>query len=82
VPGQGPGCVQPAVSLGTECSGHPGVRVPTEVLMSFGAELRRQRLAAGLSLGGLAERVHYSKSHLSKIERDRKAPSVLRREFV
>jgi transcriptional regulator with XRE-family HTH domain len=43
--------------------------------MPFGAVLRRQRLAAGLSLTDLALRVHYSKSHLSKIETGHKAPS-------
>lgn len=48
----------------------------SEEFMPFGAELRRQRLAAGLSLGDLAQRVHYSKSYLSKIERSRKAPSL------
>ncbi|WP_216216599.1 helix-turn-helix domain-containing protein [Amycolatopsis aidingensis] len=35
---------------------------------SFGAELRRRRIAAGLSLAALAQRVHYSKGHLGKIE--------------
>jgi DNA-binding XRE family transcriptional regulator len=43
--------------------------------MPFGATLRRQRQAAGLSLTDLARRVHYSKSHLSKIETGHKAPS-------
>jgi transcriptional regulator with XRE-family HTH domain len=47
-----------------------------EDFMAFGAELRRWRLAAGLSLGDLALRVHYSKSYLSKIERGRKVPSL------
>jgi transcriptional regulator with XRE-family HTH domain len=42
----------------------------------FGAELRRARLAAGLSLGELAGIVHYSKGYLSKIETGRKPPSV------
>ncbi|WP_433466341.1 helix-turn-helix domain-containing protein [Spirillospora sp. CA-128828] len=42
----------------------------------FGAELRRARLAAGLSLGGLARIVHYSKGYLSKIETGRKPPGV------
>lgn len=41
----------------------------------FGEELRRRRLAAGLSLTGLALRVHYSKSQLSKVERGLKKPS-------
>lgn len=44
-------------------------------LEPFGAALRRERLAAGLSLRDLAQRVHYSKSYLSKIERGRKPPS-------
>jgi transcriptional regulator with XRE-family HTH domain/tetratricopeptide (TPR) repeat protein len=35
---------------------------------TFGAELRRLRRAAGLSLSGLADRVHYSKGYLSKVE--------------
>jgi transcriptional regulator with XRE-family HTH domain len=43
--------------------------------ISFGAELRRRRLAAGLSLGAFAKQVHYSKSHLSKVENEAKPPS-------
>lgn len=35
---------------------------------TFGAELRRRRKAAGLSLTELAERTHYSKGYLSKVE--------------
>jgi transcriptional regulator with XRE-family HTH domain len=42
---------------------------------SFGAELRRRRQDAGLSLAALARLVHYSKSHLSKVETGRKPPS-------
>ncbi|GAA1898825.1 hypothetical protein GCM10009837_21740 [Streptomyces durmitorensis] len=41
----------------------------------FGQELRRARTAAGLSLTELADMVHYSKSHLSKIERGIKRPT-------
>jgi transcriptional regulator with XRE-family HTH domain len=41
----------------------------------FGVEMRRQRIRAGLSLGELARQVHYSKSHLSKVETGAKAPS-------
>ena len=41
----------------------------------FGGELRRRRLAAGLSLGDLAGLVHYSKAQLSKVERGLKQPS-------
>ena len=43
--------------------------------LSFGEELRRRRLIAGLSLSKLAESVHYSKGQLSKVERGIKAPS-------
>ncbi|MEU2720930.1 helix-turn-helix domain-containing protein [Streptomyces smyrnaeus] len=43
--------------------------------LRFGPELRRLRLAGGLTLGHLSARVHYSKSQLSKVERGLKAPS-------
>jgi transcriptional regulator with XRE-family HTH domain len=45
-------------------------------LPSFGAELRNRRLAAGLSLAELSRLTYYSKSHLSKVETGRKAPSI------
>ncbi len=35
----------------------------------FGPELRRLRLASGYTLGRFSDRVHYSKSHLSQVER-------------
>ncbi|WP_344430866.1 ATP-binding protein [Amycolatopsis minnesotensis] len=35
---------------------------------TFGAELRRRRVAAGHTLAWLAERTHYSKGYLSKVE--------------
>ncbi|MGM1065328.1 helix-turn-helix domain-containing protein [Saccharothrix sp. Mg75] len=41
---------------------------------SFGELLRGCRIAAGLSIGQLAKRVHYSKGYLSKIENDLKPP--------
>ncbi|MFI9426643.1 helix-turn-helix domain-containing protein [Streptomyces achromogenes] len=41
----------------------------------FGRELRRRRIAAGLSLHQLGQRVHYSKSQLSKVERGLKRPT-------
>lgn len=41
----------------------------------FGRELRRRRLSAGLSLQQLGQRVHYSKSQLSKVERGLKRPT-------
>src|ERR1044072_9303262 len=41
---------------------------------SFGAELRRRRVATGWSLAVLAERVHYSKGHLGKVETGAKLP--------
>ncbi|MFD7508269.1 multiprotein-bridging factor 1 family protein [Streptomyces sp. NPDC059853] len=40
----------------------------------FGSELRRLREEAGLSLARLAQKIHYSKGHLSKIERGDKQP--------
>ncbi|MFF4380263.1 helix-turn-helix domain-containing protein [Kitasatospora sp. NPDC001547] len=40
----------------------------------FGPELRRRRIAAGLTLTRLAELLSYSKGHLSKIERGHKSP--------
>ncbi|MCP9210324.1 helix-turn-helix domain-containing protein [Streptomyces sp. NEAU-Y11] len=41
----------------------------------FGPELRRRRLAEGLTLDALAAAVHYSKGQLSKVERGLKPPS-------
>jgi transcriptional regulator with XRE-family HTH domain len=41
----------------------------------FGEELRRKRITAGLSLGQLAQMVHFSKGQLSKVERGIKTPS-------
>jgi tetratricopeptide (TPR) repeat protein/transcriptional regulator with XRE-family HTH domain len=37
---------------------------------TFGGELRRLRLQAGVSLATLADKIHYSKGHVSKIEND------------
>jgi hypothetical protein len=45
--------------------------------LSFGAELRARRLAAGISLTRFARSVNYSKSHISKIENGTKVPGVL-----
>lgn len=42
----------------------------------FGTELRRRRLAAGLSLMQLAELVHYHKSFLSWVEHGDRAPTA------
>lgn len=42
----------------------------------FGTELRRRRVAAGLSLAGLGDMVHYNKSYLSKIENGLKTAPV------
>lgn len=42
---------------------------------TFGAELRRLRVSAGLSLTELAGRVHYSKGYLSKVETGLAAPN-------
>jgi transcriptional regulator with XRE-family HTH domain len=41
----------------------------------FATELRTRRLAAALSLSALSRLVHYSKSHLSKVENRLKIPS-------
>lgn len=41
----------------------------------FGEELRKRRLAVGLSLTQLSQQVHYSKGQLSKVERGIMAPS-------
>ncbi|WP_026129108.1 helix-turn-helix domain-containing protein [Nocardiopsis prasina] len=41
----------------------------------FGAELRRRRQEAGMTLDELTRRVHFSKSHLSKVETGAKNPS-------
>ena len=43
--------------------------------LSFGAELRLRRLAAGVSLTAFAKKIHYSKSFLSKVENGTKQPS-------
>ncbi|MEV0357861.1 helix-turn-helix domain-containing protein [Nocardia sp. NPDC050697] len=42
----------------------------------FGQELRRLRMKRGHSLGDLAEFVHYSKGHLSKIENGHASPTA------
>ncbi|WP_084743198.1 helix-turn-helix domain-containing protein [Amycolatopsis australiensis] len=44
---------------------------------SFGALLREFRAAAGMSMGELAKRVHYSKGYISKIENDLKPPNPM-----
>ena len=41
----------------------------------FGPELRARRLAAGWTLDRLSGQVHYSKSHLSKVETGQKRPT-------
>ncbi len=46
----------------------------TALTGEFGPELRKRRIAAGLTLTRLAELLNYSKGHLSKIERGHKAP--------
>ncbi|MER5451952.1 helix-turn-helix transcriptional regulator [Streptomyces sp. NPDC002764] len=42
----------------------------------FGAELRRLRIAAGLTLTRFAATVHYSKGQISKVETGRKRPTT------
>jgi tetratricopeptide (TPR) repeat protein/transcriptional regulator with XRE-family HTH domain len=46
-----------------------------ESASGFGAELRRLRKSAGLSLAGLSDRIHYSKGYLSKVENGRARPN-------
>ncbi|GAA2038693.1 helix-turn-helix transcriptional regulator [Catenulispora yoronensis] len=46
--------------------------VPT----SFGAELRRRRLAAGMSISVLAERIEFSRGFISKVETGARSPSL------
>ncbi|NED11508.1 helix-turn-helix domain-containing protein [Streptomyces sp. SID9124] len=43
---------------------------------AFGASLRRRRATAGMSLAELARLVHYSKGHLSKVERGLALPGA------
>ncbi|MFD4377544.1 helix-turn-helix domain-containing protein [Streptomyces sp. NPDC058486] len=47
-----------------------------KTLSKFGPELRRRRLAAGMTLDGLAARVHYSKGQLSKVETGAQRPTT------
>jgi transcriptional regulator with XRE-family HTH domain len=47
--------------------------------LGFGQELRRRRIESDLTLAQLAALVHYSKAHLSKVERGLQTPS---RELV
>ena len=44
--------------------------------MEFGDELRRRRVAAGMSLRDLARLVHYSRGHLSKVETGQAIASI------
>jgi hypothetical protein len=53
------------------------VEEPTAATVDFGARLRELRVSRGMSLGTLAARVHYSKGHLSNVERGHKVPSDL-----
>src|SRR5262249_23502630 len=43
---------------------------------TFGAELRRRRMDAGMSLAEFAKRVHYSKGYLGKVETGEKPPGA------
>jgi hypothetical protein len=51
-----------------------GRKQEAPVTESFGELLRECRVAAGVSMGQLAKRIHYSKGYLSKIENDLKPP--------
>ncbi|MFF9198789.1 helix-turn-helix domain-containing protein [Streptomyces sp. NPDC014779] len=48
-----------------------------DVPLRFGAELRRLRESAGMTLQQLADEMRYSKGHLSKIERGMNPPTVI-----
>ncbi|MBP2329590.1 transcriptional regulator with XRE-family HTH domain [Kibdelosporangium banguiense] len=63
---------------GYEAAGgiHRAITRTDERSRLFAEQLRRTRLAAGLSLSELARRVHYSKAHLSNIEAGRKPAGV------
>ncbi|WP_445402794.1 helix-turn-helix domain-containing protein [Streptomyces sp. LE64] len=47
-----------------------------EADLRFGAELRRLRQSAGMTLDDVCREVNYSKGHLSKVERGDKKPSM------
>lgn len=70
-----------ATKLRTEdvvVQGVPWPMVPGKMMTraEFGSELRRRRIRQGLTLGEFATLVHYSRSHLSKIENGHKVPSA------
>lgn len=66
-----------ALRLKLDERGSMGVR------LAFGAELRRLRQEAGMTLQQLAYEIHYSKSHLCKIERgDKRPPTALVRRAM
>ncbi len=46
----------------------------------FGAELRRRRVHAEISLNEMARRLNFSKGYLSKIENGRQPPNVYKRQ--
>ncbi|MFD7657191.1 helix-turn-helix domain-containing protein [Actinosynnema sp. NPDC059797] len=48
---------------------------PREDTGAFGAELRRRRVAADISLGALARKTHYTKGYLSRVETGKQRPS-------
>ena len=53
-----------------------GNRAPGHNAATFGGLLRAHRAEHGLSLAQLASRLHFDKGHISKIETDKRAPSV------
>ncbi|GGQ84565.1 hypothetical protein GCM10010195_45350 [Kitasatospora griseola] len=54
----------------------PGQSGPAAEGGAFGAVLRERRRSAGFSQGDLARRVHYDKSHISKVESGDKPPTA------
>lgn len=53
-----------------------GPRPTSRGAATFGSELRRRRIAAGVSLSHLAGALHYSKGYLSKIETGGRQPAA------
>lgn len=68
-PAQGSASTQPSH---TDAGYPPGAGVP----VTFGQLLRAYRKQRGLSLTQLAAMVHFNRGHVSKIETDKRPPSV------
>jgi transcriptional regulator with XRE-family HTH domain len=58
--------------LSVEATRHPVAGTP----VTFGELLRKRRLQQGLSLSRLAAMVHFDRGHISKVETDKRPPSI------